>query len=108
MPELSNQVFEKFQAKYDVIVGAISRALLLARRAESHRILLNNPGVREAENNQQCNRRSVPEYGEQEQSVNTNRQVIAHFDPEYRDITRDYWHCNICGKTLRKIGQHTT
>ncbi len=46
--------------------------------------LHNNPGVKEAENNQQCNRRSVPEYREQEQSVNTDRRVIAHLDPEYR------------------------
>ncbi len=84
MPELSNQAFEDFQGKYDVMVGANSRALRLARRAESRRILRNNPGVREAENNQQRNRRLVSEYREQEQSVNTNRQVIAHLDPEYR------------------------
>ncbi len=38
MPELSNQAFEDFQGKYDVIVGANSRALRLAQRAESHRI----------------------------------------------------------------------
>jgi hypothetical protein len=108
VPELSSQAFEDFQGKYDVMVGANSRALRLARRAESHRILRNNPGVREAENNQQCNRWSVPEYREQDQSVNTNRQDIAHLDPEYRDITGNYWHCNICVKTLQKNGQHTT
>ncbi len=62
MPELSNQAFEDFQGKYDVMVGANSRALHLAQRAESHRILCNNPCVREAVINQQCNRRSVPEY----------------------------------------------
>ncbi len=73
MPELSNQAFEDFQGKYDVMIGANSRALRLARRAESHRILHDNPGVREAVNNQQCNRRSVPEYREQEQSVNTEK-----------------------------------
>jgi hypothetical protein len=44
--------FEDFPGKYDVMVGANSRALRLARRAESRRILHNNPGVREAENNQ--------------------------------------------------------
>jgi hypothetical protein len=84
VPELSKQAFEDFQGKYDVMVGANSRALCLARRAESRRISHNNPGVREAENNQQCNRWSVPEYREQEQSVNTNRGVIARLDPEYR------------------------
>jgi hypothetical protein len=41
--------FEDFQGKYDVKVGANSRALCLARRAESCRILRNNPGLREAE-----------------------------------------------------------
>ncbi len=82
MPELSNQAFEDFQGKYDVMVGASSRALHLAWRAENRRILHNNPGVREAENNQQCNRRSVLEFREQEQSVNTARRVIARLDPE--------------------------
>ncbi len=69
MPELSNQAFEDFQGKYDVMVGANSRALRLAQRAESHRILRNNPGVRAAENNQQCNRRLNPETRSREQSV---------------------------------------
>ncbi len=50
MPELSNQAFEDFQGKYDVMVGAYFRALRLARRAESRRILRTNPGMREAEN----------------------------------------------------------
>ncbi len=76
--------FEDFQGKYDVMVGANSRALRLTRRAESHRISRNNPDVREAENNQQCNRRSVPEYREHEQSVNTERRAAAHEDEEVR------------------------
>jgi hypothetical protein len=77
--------FEDFQGKYDVMVGANSRALHLARGAESRRILRNNPGVREAENNQQCNRWSVPEYSEHEQSVNTERQIAACKDEEVRE-----------------------
>ncbi len=84
MPELSNQAFEDFQGKYDAMVGANSRALCLAQRAEIRRILHNNPGVREAENNQQPNRWSVSEYREQEQSANTNRRVIARLDPKCR------------------------
>ncbi len=52
MLELSNQAFENFQGKYDVMVGANSRALRLARRAESRRFSRTNPGVREAENDQ--------------------------------------------------------
>jgi hypothetical protein len=62
-----------FQGKYDVMVGANSRALRLARRAESHRILCNNPGVREAENDQQRNRHLNPETRSWEQSVDTFR-----------------------------------
>jgi hypothetical protein len=77
--------FEDFQGKYDVMVGASSRALRLAWRAESHRISRNNPGVMEAENNQQCNRQSVPEYWEHEQSVNTERQAAACEDEEVRE-----------------------
>ncbi len=52
MPELSNQAFEDFQGKYDVMVGGNSRALRLAWRAGRSRILGNNPGVSEIENNQ--------------------------------------------------------
>ncbi len=79
MPELSNQAFEDFQGKHDVMVGANSRALRLARRAESCRILPNNPGVREAENDQQCNRCLNPETRSwsQEQSVDTFRRAAA-------------------------------
>jgi hypothetical protein len=51
---LCNQAFEDFQPKYDIMVeGANSRGLHLARRAECRRILRNNPGVREAEKEQQ-------------------------------------------------------
>jgi hypothetical protein len=67
------------------MVGANSRALCLARRSESRRISRNNPGVREAENNQQRNRRSVPEYREHEQSVNMERQAAACEDEEERE-----------------------
>jgi hypothetical protein len=55
------------------MVGANSRALRLARRAESCRFLHTNPGVREAENNQRCNRRLNAETRSQEQSVDTFR-----------------------------------
>ncbi len=77
------------------MVGVNSRALRLAQRAESCRISWRlNPEtrshkqsvdtfrqtaackdeqVREAENEQRCNRRLVPEYREQEQSVDTER-----------------------------------
>jgi hypothetical protein len=77
--------FEDFQGKYDVMVGANSRVLHLAWRAESHRILHTNPGGRDAENNQQCNRRSVPEYREHEQSANMERQAAAREDEEVRE-----------------------
>jgi hypothetical protein len=40
---------------FDVMVGANSRALHLAHRAESCRFLRTNPGVRKAENDQQHN-----------------------------------------------------
>ncbi len=50
------------------------------RRAAAHK----DEEVREAENEQRRNRRSVLEYREQEQSVNTKRRVIARLDPEYR------------------------
>ncbi len=67
MPELINYPFKDLQGNYDVMVGANSRALRLAQRAESCRILHNNPGVREAENKQQCNRSLNPETRSQEQ-----------------------------------------
>ncbi len=92
MPELSNQAFEDFQGKYDVIVGANSRALHLAWRAASCRISRNNPGVREAVNNQQRNRRSVPEYREQEQSANTERRAAARKDEEVRERENEQQH----------------
>ena len=41
--------------------------------------------VREEENEQQCNRQSVLEYRDQEQSVNTERQAAAHEDEEVRE-----------------------
>ncbi len=37
--------------------------------------------VRERENEQQCNRQSVPEYREWEQSVNMERQAVAREAP---------------------------
>jgi hypothetical protein len=67
------------------MVHANSRALRLARMAETRRNSRNNPGVREAENKQQRNRQSVPEYREQEQSVNTERQAAARKDEEVRE-----------------------
>ncbi len=60
MHELINYPFQDLKGNYDVMVGANSRALRLAQRAESSRILRNNPGVREAENKQQCNRSLNP------------------------------------------------
>jgi hypothetical protein len=72
-----------------MVGGANSRVLCLARRAVSHRILRNNPAVREAENNQQHNRRSVPEYREHEQSVNTERQAAARKDEEVREAKNE-------------------
>jgi hypothetical protein len=69
--------FEDFQGKYDVMVGANSKALRLAWRAESRRILHNNPGVREAEYNQQCSRRPVPEYREMN-NLSTRKDELLH------------------------------
>ncbi len=83
-----------------MVEGARSRRL--ARRAECHRILCNNPEYREAENEQQCNRRSDPEYREAESKQQCNRRsdpeyrackqvadmerhVVARLDPEYRE-----------------------
>ena len=67
------------------MVGVNSRALCLARRAESCRILRNNPGVREAENNQQRNRHLNPETRSHEQLVDTLRQAAARKDEEVRE-----------------------
>jgi hypothetical protein len=67
------------------MVGANSRALHLAQRAESRRILRNNPGVREAENEQQRNRCLNPETRSQEQLVDTFRRAAAREDEEIRE-----------------------
>jgi hypothetical protein len=58
------------------MVGVNSRALRLAQRAESCRISRNNPGVREAEYNQRCNRCLTPETRSRKQFVNTDRQAV--------------------------------
>jgi hypothetical protein len=62
------------------MVGVNSRVLHLARRAESCRILCNNPGVREAEKDQQRNRHLNPETRSCEQSVNADRGAPARKD----------------------------
>ncbi len=83
-----------------MVEGARSRRL--AWRAECRMILRKNPEYREAENEQQRNRRLDPEYREaenkqqrnrwsdpeyraREQVADTERHVVAHFDPEYRE-----------------------
>ncbi len=73
-----------------MVEGARSRRLV--RRAECHRILRNNPGVREAENEQQPNRRLDPEYRAHEQVADTERHVIARLDPEYREQENEQRH----------------
>ncbi len=93
MPKLSNQAFENFQAKYDVMVGVNSRALHLAQRAESRRISRNNPGVREAKNNQQRNRHLNPETRSHEQSVDMFRRAAARKDEEVREAENEQ-RCN--------------
>jgi hypothetical protein len=93
VPELSNQAFEDFQGKYDVMVGVNSRALCLAQRAESHRISRNNPGVREAENIQQCNRHLNPETRSCKQSVDMFRRAAARKDEEVREAENEQ-QCN--------------
>ncbi len=90
MPKLSNQAFEDFQGKYDAMGGVNSRALHLAQRAESPRISRNNPGVREAENNQQRNRCLNPETRSPEQSVDTYRQAAARKDEEVREAENEH------------------
>ncbi len=66
-----------------MVEGARSRRL--ARRAECCRILRNNPGVREAENEQQRNRRLDPEYRARKQVADMERHVVARLNPEYRE-----------------------
>jgi hypothetical protein len=89
VPELSNQAFEDFQGKYDVMVGANSRALRLARRAESCRISCKDEQVRETENEQRGNRRLDPEYREQKQSVNMDRRAAACKDEQVREAENE-------------------
>jgi hypothetical protein len=89
VPELSNQAFEDFQGKYDVMVDVNSRVLRLAQRAESRRISRKNLGVREAENDQQRNRRLNPETRSREQSVDTSRQAAARKDEEVREAENE-------------------
>jgi hypothetical protein len=67
------------------MVGVNSRALHLARRAESCRIFRNNPSVREAENDQQCNRHLNPETRSCKQSVNTDRRAAACKDEQVKE-----------------------
>jgi hypothetical protein len=45
--------------------------------------------VREAENEQRCNRRSVPEYREQDQSVDTERRAAAREDEQVREAENE-------------------
>jgi hypothetical protein len=71
------------------MVGVNSRALRLARRAESCRILCNNPGVKEAENNQQRNRHLNPETRSCEQPVDTFRRAAARKDEEVREAENE-------------------
>jgi hypothetical protein len=71
------------------MVGVNSRALRLAQRAESCRISRNNPGVREAENNQQRIRRFNPETRSCKQSVDTFRQAAAHEDEQVREAENE-------------------
>jgi hypothetical protein len=66
-----------------------SRVLRLARRAESRRIVCNNPGVREAEKDQQCNRHLNPETRSREQSVDLFRQAAACKDEEVREAENE-------------------
>jgi hypothetical protein len=47
--------------------------------------------VREAENEQRCNRRLVPEYREQEQSVDTERWATARKNEEVRERENEQW-----------------
>ncbi len=61
-----------------MVEGARSRRLV--RRAECRRISRNNPEYREAENEQQCNRRLDPEYRAREQVADTERHVVACLD----------------------------
>ncbi len=69
--------------------GVNSRALHLAWRAESRRILRNNPGVREAEKDQQCNRHLNPETRSCEQLVDLFRRAAACKDEEEREAENE-------------------
>jgi hypothetical protein len=71
------------------MVGVNSRVLRLVQRAESRRILRNNPGVREAENDQQRNRRLNPETRSREQSVDTFKRATARKDGEVREAENE-------------------
>jgi hypothetical protein len=61
----------------------------LARRAESRRISHNNPGVREAKNDQQRNRHLNPETRSRKQSVDTFRRAAAREDEEVREAENE-------------------
>jgi hypothetical protein len=71
------------------MVGVNSRALRLAQRAENCRISRINPGVREAENNQQCIRHLNPETRSHKQSVDTFRRAAAHKDEQVREAENE-------------------
>ncbi len=75
------------------MVGVNSRVLCLAQRAESRRISRNNPGVREAENNQQCIRRLNPETRSREQLVDTFRRAVANNDEQVKEAENEQ-QCN--------------
>jgi hypothetical protein len=79
-------------AIFDVMVGANSRALRLAWRAESRRFLRTNPGVREAEKDQQRNRHLNPETRSREQSLDTFRQAAAREDKEVKEAKNEQRH----------------
>ncbi len=65
--------------------------MLILERAESRRISRNNPGVREAENNQQCNRCLNPETRSREQSVDSFRWAAACKDEEVGESENEQW-----------------
>ncbi len=48
-----------------------------------------NPGVREAENNKQCNRSLNPETRSREQSVDTFRRAAARKDEEEKEAENE-------------------
>jgi hypothetical protein len=59
------------------------------RRAAAHK----DEEIREVENEQRRNRQSVPEYWEQEQSVNTDRRAAAQKDEQVREAENEQ-RCN--------------